>query len=203
MTNYKTRLTTSIVTLALFASTLAPAAAFADTTVTVNGNGAGSTSNVVVVNKKKVKVRQTNRTAVVNLVGVFQNTGGNSANNNTGNGAVTVDSGSTTSNITNSTTTGGNDATVNPCDCPLGNTTVNVVGNGAGSDNTVIVVNKNKFKVTQTNETLVVNGVLVGQNTGGNSADYNTGGGGVDVNSGNATSTVNNTTTTGGNVLNP
>ena len=192
-----------MITFAVLAGVFAPTAAFADTNVTVSDNGAGSTNNVTVKNKKKVKVRQTNRTAVVNLVGVFQNTGGNSANNNTGDGNVGVDSGNATANVTNNTTTGGNEAVVNPCGCPDGNTTVNVTGNGADSTNDVLVVNKSKTKVTQTNKTLVINGVLIGQNTGGNDANNNTGGGTVEVNSGNAEANVTNTVDTGGNSLVP
>lgn len=204
MTNFKTRLTTGIVTFAILASSFTPVAAFAaNTNVTISDNGAGSTNNVTVKNKNKVKVRQTNRTAVVNLVGVFQNTGGNSANDNTGSGNVTVDSGSATSNVTSNTTTGGNDATVNPCGCPNPTPTVNVTGNGADSNNDVTIKSKSKFKVTQTNETLVINGVLVAQNTGLNHANDNTGDGTVSVDSGNAGSTVTNDVTTGGNVLNP
>ena len=65
------------------------------------------------------------------------------------------------------------------------------------------MVNKSKTKVTQTNKTLVINGVLIGQNTGGNDANNNTGGGTVEVNSGNAEANVTNTVDTGGNSLVP
>lgn len=200
--NIKQKLTSAAIIGAMMVGVVAPAS-FAATKVKIKKNGAGSTNTAVVVSKKKTTVNQYNGTAVVNLVGVFQNTGGNKANGNTGDGSVDVNSGNATSTVTNTTTTGGNDATVNPCGCPEGNTDVVIRGNGAGSDNTVIVVNKSKTEVDQTNETLVVNGVLVAQNTGGNSANNNTGDGGVGVDSGNATSTVTNTTTTGGNTLNP
>ena len=74
-----------------------------------------------------------------------------------------------------------------------------IKNNGADSTNKIKTVSKKKVAVSQSNQTLVINGVLVAQNTGGNKANKNTGGGGVDVNSGNATATVVNTTTTGGN----
>lgn len=203
MIDFKKKIAAGIVTGALLVSAFGPAAAFADTTVVIKDNGAGSTNNATVKNKKKVNVRQTNRTAVVNLTGVFQNTGGNTANNNTGAGDVNVDSGKAESSVNNNTTTGSNSATIDPCGCPDGNTTVRIRDNGAGSTNTVEVKNKSELNVNQTNETLVVNGTLVDQNTGGNHANNNTGDGGVDVNSGGATSTVTNTTVTGGNTLSP
>lgn len=201
MTNLKIRLAAGFTTAAILATSFAPAA-FAATDVTVTGNGAGSLNKVKVKNINKTRVRQSNSTAVVNLTGVFQNTGGNTANNNTGGGNVDVNSGDATSNVTNRTRTGGNDATVNPCGCPTGDTTITISDNGADSTNKVKVYNTNRTTVGQTNETLVVNGTLVAQNTGGNHANNNTGDGSVDVDSGNASSTVTNTVTTGGNVLN-
>jgi hypothetical protein len=202
MTNLKIKLATGLVTASLLAATVAPAA-FAATDITVSGNGAGSHNKVKVKNKNKTKVVQSNATAVVNLTGVFQNTGGNTANNNTGGGNVDVNSGNATSTVTNHTTTGGNVATVDPCGCPTGDTLIDVSGNGADSTNKVKVKNTSTTTVRQTNETLVVNGTLVAQNTGGNHANNNTGDGTVDVNSGDADSTVTNTVTTGGNLLSP
>ena len=203
MTDLKKKIAAGIATAALLATTFGPVAAFADTTVVIKDNGAGSNNSSTVKNKKKVKVRQSNRTAVINLTGVHQDTGGNTANNNTGDGNVNVDSGNATSTVTNTTTTVGNSATIDPCACPDGDTTVRIVGNGADSINTSNVTNKSKFKVTQSNATLVVNGTLVDQDTGGNHANNNTGDGGVDVDSGAATSTITNTTTIGGNTLTP
>jgi hypothetical protein len=82
---------------------------------------------------------------------------------------------------------------------------VTVKGNGAGSYNKVNISSNSVYKVDQSNETLVVNGVLVAQNTGMNEANQNTGGAGSDpsVDSGNADATVTNVVTTGSNVLNP
>lgn len=199
MTNLRMKMTTGMVTAAFLAGVIAPASAFAADTVTISGNGAGSTNKVTIKNKKKTKVDQYNGTAVLNLTGVFQNTGGNKANGNTG-GTVDVNSGNSTSTVTNTTTTGSNSATVNGCGCPDVDNTVDVKNNGADSTNTVKITNESKFKAIQTNETLVVNGTLVDQNTGGNRANNNTGGD-VTVDSGNATSTVTNNTTTGGNTL--
>lgn len=200
--NIKTKIAGAIATGTILATAFTSGAFAATNTVTVKNNGAGSTNTVIAVNKQKTKVRQTNLTAVVNLTGVNQDTGGNKANGNTGGGEVTVDSGTATSNVTNTTTTGGNTASVDPCVCESGTNDITIQGNGARSTNTVIAVNKNKTKVSQFNGTLVVNGTHVSQNTGGNQANGNTGNGGVTVDSGNASSTVTNTTTTGGNELN-
>jgi len=200
MTNFKTKLATGAVTIALLASTFAPAAMGA--TVKIKGNGAFSHNGVHLTNRSSSRIRQVNKTAVVNLVGVFQNTGKNDANFNTG-GDVDVNSGDATATVRNTTTTGGNSATTPDCGCPTPDDTLTISRNGAFSHNWIGVSNTSSSSTTQVNETLVVNGVVVGQNTGGNDANFNTGGGTVDVDSGNASATVTNTTTTGGNVLNP
>ncbi|MBI2031179.1 MAG: hypothetical protein HYT08_01055 [Candidatus Levybacteria bacterium] len=199
--NIKTKIAGAIATGTILATVLTSGAFAATNTVNVKNNGVGSTNTVVAVNKQKTKVRQTNLTGVLNLTGVHQDTGGNSANGNTGGGTKDVDSGNATSTVTNTTTTGGNTATVDPCECD-GTNDITIQGNGVGSHNTVIAVNKSKTKVSQFNGTLVVNGTYVSQNTGGNTANGNTGSGNVTVDSGNANSTVTNTTTTGGNTLN-
>lgn len=202
MSNLKLKLTTAVATAALLATTFAPAA-FADTIVRYRNTGAGSTNKTKIHKENKVKVEQYNATAVVNLVGVLQNTGGNSATDNTGDGDTNVNSGNANGTINNTTVTGGNLANVASCGCPNGDTRVIFRDTGAGSFNKVVIEETNKTKVTQENETLVVNGVLVGQNTGLNSASGNTGDGNVTVDSGNATANVSNYTATGGNVLNP
>lgn len=201
MTDLKIKIAGGVATGALLAGVLAPAGAFAST-VKVKHNGYKSHNKVKISNENKSNVKQENETAVVNLVGVLQNTGGNKANKNT-KGTVSVNSGSATSNVTTKTTTGGNQLDQLPCDvCNEENNNDKVVikGNGSQSHNHVNITNTSSSSVTQSNATLVVNGVLVGQNTGLNSASQNTGGD-VDVDSGNASSTVTNTTTTGGNSL--
>ncbi len=197
----KTKLVGGIATGALLLGAFAPSAFASGTSVTVSGNAQGSNNHVKVVNKSKSNLTQANLVGVVNLVGTFQNTGGNKANNNNG-GSNTVKSGNATSSVTNTTTVGGNSATVAPCGCLPGDVTVDVSGNAQNSNNSVNVVNKSNSTVTQFNGTLVVNGVLTVQNTGGNTANNNNGGS-SDVTSGDADSTVMNSTTVGGNVLNP
>lgn len=75
---------------------------------------------------------------------------------------------------------------------------VTVTGNGAGSDNTVVVTNTKNCTVLQGNATLVLASVEASSNTGGNTANANTNGD-VTVDTGNATSTANMTVTGGNN----
>ncbi len=79
-----------------------------DTTNEIKNNGAGSYNKIKVKNFNKTEVEQTNEVLVVNGTLVAQNTGSNHANNNTGDGDTTVDSGNATANVTNNTTTGSN-----------------------------------------------------------------------------------------------
>jgi len=203
--NIKTKIATAIITGSFLAATVLPAVAFGDTgKVVIKKNGAGSTNTATVKNKNKVGVKQANLTAVGNFVVVLQNTGLNSANGNTGDGKVDVNSGDATSTVRNTTTTGENVANVDPCGtCQPGDTTVKIVKNGADSTNRVTVENESKTEVMQFNGTLVINAVVVAQNTGLNSANGNTGDGEINVDSGNAESTITNNTTTGGNVYTP
>lgn len=198
MTNFKSKLATSIITVALLGTAFAPATFAANT---IKNNGSDSVNKIKEVNKKKVKVNQTNRTLVVNGVLIAQGTGGNQANKNTGDGTVDVSSGGTTADVTNTTRTGNNSATVNGCGCPEGDVENTIQGNGSDSVNKIKTVNKKKTEVTQSNSTAVINLVGVFQNTGDNQANNNTGDGDVTVGSGDADATVSNSTTTGSNTL--
>lgn len=202
MTQLTTKAATGLATAAILASVFTPAA-FANTKVKVNHNGALSKNTVTVKNTKTSHTTQTNWAAIFNLTGIFQNTGNNSASFNTGSGDTSVDSGKATATVTNKTTTGDNVATDPSCGCSNGNVNVTEAHNGARSTNTVNVTNDSTTTVSQTNEAVVVNGTLVGQNTGNNNASFNTGAGDVSADSGDASATVTNTTTTGGNVLVP
>lgn len=198
MTNLKMKIATSVATATVLAAAIAPAT-FAST-IKVHNNGNKSINVVGAVNVKTTVVGQSNKSNVMNLTGVFQNTGLNKASGNTGKGDVSVTSGPAHSTVTNTTTTGGNTATLNSCGCGS-DTDVTVSGNGNKSFNLVLVGDFNTTIVSQTNTSNVVNGTVVAQNTGGNKANNNTGNGGVSVESGAATSTVTNTVTTGGNEL--
>ena len=196
----KTKITTALVTGALLAATVLPAAAFADS-VTIQGNGAESTNVAGILNINATSVSQTNETVAITLVSSKANTGGNTANGNTG-GNVLVDTGNATSTV--NTTVGGstNNATI-PCGCSAEPTDITVRGNGAGSTNVAGAANINLSRTRQRNRTLAVTAVRSRARTGGNTANGNTGPRLVDVLTGNSISTV--TTTVGGssNTLNP
>jgi len=194
----KSKIAGGIATGAILAGIVLPSGVFAST-VTVHGNGQGSNNAVNLVNVSSSSVKQVNKTAVVNLTAVVQNTGGNKANSNT-KGPVSVTSGNAKSDVTNTTTSGVN-VNTSSCGCLTpSDDTLKISGNGDKSSNTINVTNVSSSSTTQVNKTLVVNGTFVLQNTGGNSANGNTGGD-VTVSSGNANSTVTNDTTVGGNVL--
>jgi len=202
--NFKKRLTTGIVTAAMFGflvAIVAPAAADASHRIVIRDNGFNSTNTVDVEIRKAKKLRQRNRTTVWNWISILQNTGGNTANKNTG-GDVDVNSGNADVEVLNSTETSGNSANVDLCGCEEDENTIVISDNGAQSDNTVLLKKGSSLRVSQSNRTFVKNDISVEQNTGDNTASQNTGGD-VDVDSGDAEATVNNTTTTGGNELNP
>lgn len=197
----KARLTGAIATGAVLAGVLLPAAAHAATNVTVTGNGADSKNKVKIKEVKKTNVIQTNAAAVVNLVGVVQNTGGNKANKNTG-GSVNITSGNASATVSNTTTTGGNVAVVEDCGCESTPSMIDISENGKDSTNKVKVKNVNVNTTVQSNYTMVVNSVMVAQNTGHNTANGNTKGD-VMITSGDADTTVENTVETGSNVVSP
>ena len=197
----KTKITTALVTGALLAATVLPAAAFADS-VTIQGNGAESTNVAGILNINATSVSQTNETVAITLVSSKANTGGNTANGNTG-GNVLVDTGNATSTV--NTTVGGstNNATI-PCGCSAEPTDITVRGNGAGSTNVAGAANINLFKTRQKNKTFAVTAVKSRARTGGNTANGNTGPGSVTVGTtGNASSTVYTTVGGSSNTLNP
>lgn len=202
MTNLKARIGVSLATVALLTSVLAPAT-FAASSNTIKNNGSKSHSKIKVTNSSKTTVKQSNTAVIANLTGVFQNTGGNKANGNTGDGDVTNSSGNATATVTNTNTAGGNVANVDPCGCVPADTDNQISDNGSKSHNKITVNSSSSSTTTQTNTAVIVNGTLVAQNTGDNHANNNTGDGSVDVSSGDADATVENTTTTGLNVLNP
>ncbi len=198
MTNWKIKLATGVATATVVAVAIAPAT-FAST-IKVHNNAKKSVNIVGAATVKTTIVGQTNNNTVLNLTGVFQNTGVNKANDNIGDGDVKVTSGPANSVVSNTTTTGGNTATVTSCGCGTDDD-ITVSGNGKKSFNLVLVGNFTTTVVSQTNNNTVVNGTVVAQNTGGNKANDNIGDGDVTVTSGAANSTVTNTVTTSGNSL--
>lgn len=182
MNETKRKLATAIATGALLLNAFAPIA-LADTTIQITGNGAGSNNWANVTQTSTTVVNQSNTAKVTNNVNATADTGDNDANFNTG-GNVTVDTGNAniTSNVSN--TLNANQAQVN-C-CQAGNTTVNIDGNGAFSNNTVNLTQVGTTNVSQNNNANVYNNVNATADTGDNKAKWNTGGD-VTVKTGNAT----------------
>ena len=149
--------------------------AFASTSVTISGNGALSHNGATVVNWSKSSVKQTNTTKVNTFVLSWSNTGGNSSSFNTG-GSNTTTTGGAGTTVGIDVTGGSNTNTGGSCGCQSGNTTVDISGNGAFSNNGVTVVNSSSNSVTQTNNTTVNTAVVSSSNTGDNSSSFNTGG---------------------------
>lgn len=69
-------------------------------TIEISGNGSNSDNNALIVDVCKHKVRQKNVTVVETSVLAVSNTGGNTANGNTGPGANDIDTGNTTTTTT-------------------------------------------------------------------------------------------------------
>lgn len=188
---------TGIAAMAILSSALATGAFAAD--LTIEGNGAGSTNTISVSNVCAVNVLQKNKTTSKVNATVTQNTGGNTANNNTG-GDVTVESGAATSDITVTVEGSTNDATVPDC-CECQSTVdATIKDNGAGSTNTAGQSNVAATSVTQKNKTKSKVKASVKQKTGKNKANNNTNGT-VGVTSNDATSTVDVTVTGSQNTL--
>ena len=181
MTNYKRRLGTAIATVAILANGLMPAA-FASTEIVISGNGSGSDNFVNVSQSSNTSVTQNNTANVTNNVSANAKTGGNDANFNTG-GDVTIDTGKASVNTTVSNTLNSNAAEVNCCNG--GNTNVTVSGNGAESNNTVVLDQNTNTSVNQKNTANVHNYVDADAKTGYNDANSNTGGD-VTIKTGNA-----------------
>jgi hypothetical protein len=151
--------------------------AFAATNVTVGpNNGAFSDNTVKVKNVNSKTVVQSNKSKVTNVVKSKANSGKNTSSFNTGGGSAVV-AGPATSTVV--VGVGGSSNTANldsDCGCVGGNTNVTVAGNGAFSDNTVKVENKNWLTVVQSNVSSVFNAVSSSANSGNNSSSFNTGG---------------------------
>lgn len=193
-----------IVTASLLLSSVATAA-FADVAAEISGNGDGSFNSISIKHKTECSVYQKNSTAVLTEVESQANTGGNTANGNTG-ADVTIDTGNATSTVGVSVEGGSNIAS-NPCCCSCGSCesqpteqTALISGNGEDSINTVTLKKKKTSEVKQKNKTEVLTAALSKAKTGKNKAKNNTGGT-VDVTTGNAVSTVDVSVTAPSNTL--
>ncbi len=169
------KLGTSIATLAIIASAIAPAVSAQG--ITISGNGRKSNNTVNVTKNNTTNVSQNSTTNTLVGLGVFANTGGNKANDNAGNTTVNITSGNVNSTLNASVTAGDNTANVTNCGC---NSTTNiaVTDNGRRSNNTVNVKENDTTNVTQKNITNTGVFMVVFANTGDNTANDNGSGAG-------------------------
>lgn len=167
------RLVSTIAAVAMLLNSAAPALA---TTLEISGNG-DSTNTIDVDIDQSTSVVQSNTANISNDVDATANTGGNTAERNTG-GGVLVDTGNSEANVAISNTANSNVAEVNCCDSSGVDVLIN--GNGDGSTNRVdLDVNQDEGSGThvfQDNDAKVKNDVDVTANTGDNTASRNTGG---------------------------
>ena len=171
MTNFKKQVLSAAAVGAVFLNLAVPA--MASTTIEITGNGAGSDNWTTVNQTTTNTVTQNNTANVTNKVNADANTGKNDANFNTG-GDVVVSTGDAKvkTNIQNALNS--NHAEVD-C-CAKGDTDVKISGNGAKSDNGVVLNQTTATSVGQNNVANVTNKVDAVAKTGKNDASLNTGG---------------------------
>ncbi|GEM_PF-3399200 len=169
-----TRVSTTIATAALLASTFLPAA-FAEISINISGNGSRSHSSVDFESNQSTTIVQSNDTQIHNNVSSHVNTGGNSASGNTG-GDNAIRTGNATSDVKIVNHAGSNIASGNLCGCENSDIWISVHGNGSRSTSDVSVQSDKNFKQFQSNNTDIWNDVHNSLNTGRNRANDNTSG---------------------------
>jgi hypothetical protein len=172
MTNYKRQLISVLSAGAMLLNVSMPVVA-TGTTIEISGNGAGSDNWTTVTQSSTTSVSQNNNANVTNNVDAKASTGNNDANYNTG-GDVVVSTGDAEvkAKVANQLNT--NVAEVDCCE--LGPTDVKISGNGAYSNNGVLLEQAQETSVAQNNNAYVTNNVDADAKTGGNDANLNTGG---------------------------
>jgi hypothetical protein len=186
MTKMQKRIATAIATgsLLLQSSPLV----FASTSFIISGNGSDSDSDVVYTQTNSTIVVQNNQLEVNNDVDVNSNTGGNSAQDNTG-GEVSINTGDSDAFVKLVNSGNSNVADVENCGSCAGDTSVLISGNGSDTENEVELNKLTTTNVFQNNYAKIDNDVDVDLETGNNEAEDNTGGDAVIV-TGDADATV-------------
>lgn len=196
------KIASSVASVSLVMTLMAPVA-YADDLL-ISGNGNGSTNVIHNTDTSEVVVEQTSKTNAKVTVNASANTGGNSADNNTGDGGVSVDTGNATTMVITTVTGGSNEATLPACGCDEVATTAEVSGNGNQSVNAIHNTESKAVNVKQKAKTKAKVKVKKAKaKTGNNSADNNTGSGVVEVKTGNAETAVDTLVEGGSNTLNP
>src|SRR5687767_5216624 len=154
MTNYKKQIISVLGAGAMLLNIATPA--LASTTIEISGNGAGSDNWATVEQSNTTTVSQSNVANVNNVVNADATTGNNDANFNTG-GQVGISTGDASVKTDIQNNLNSNAASVD-C-CAAGSTDVNISGNGAYSDNGVLLGATTTTSVSQYNEANVNNAV--------------------------------------------
>lgn len=162
-------------------------AVFAETTsLVITGNGSGSTNTTTVAVQNATQVVQENTANITNSVNADSSTGSNSANRNTS-GAVAIDTGNASTGVAVSNTANSNVAHVDGC-CET-DASVEISGNGEGSDNDADLTLGTSTGLYQINNADIRNTVNADSSSGNNDAGRNTGGD-VTITTGNAETAV-------------
>jgi len=157
------------------ALTLSISVALADENTAKNvDNGAGSENTAIAGSLDVAVIAQSNEANIGNLVVTDANTGGNTANGNTG-GNVLIDADDATANATVVNKANSNVANIS-CGCETDTNKAVNDHNGAGSENLAAAVSVDIAAILQSNTANVGNAVITGANTGDNKANWNTGG---------------------------
>lgn len=154
-----------IVTLSIISNQLI----YADE-ITISGNGGGD--NTVVVNSSQnTTVDQSNNAQINNNVAANTDTGNNQASQNTGDATINTGNANISSNVTNENI---NQSSVQT-GCCQADTSLNISGNGAGSDNTIVYNTSSNTNTSINNNANINNNVHGTANTGNNKANNNLG----------------------------
>jgi hypothetical protein len=175
MIDLKAKIASGVATAAILSVAMAPSA-FAETFVSIHGNGSHSDNEIDISGSKSTSIVQNNSSRIVNDVNVSNNTGGNSANDNTG-GEVSIQTGDASSEVEIVNHGNSNVLDMGDCGCHNDDLSVVISGNGYASDNEISIDKDEDKEIVQNNDTYVTNDVNVDNNTGYNEADDNTGGG--------------------------
>jgi|GEM_PF-5915335 len=144
--------------------------------VEVSGNGDNSDNQANVEVKTETVVQSTNTADVANNVEINSNTGGNTANDNTGS-QTQIQTGDSATNLAVENNINSQNLDLTACgSCQhQPDLNVEVSGNGAGSQNSVNTQIGNSTNVTVENQATIQNNANVDANTGRNEASQNGG----------------------------
>lgn len=138
----------------------------------VSGNGEGSSNSISYEVDRETQIYQTNSADIDNDVGIQAQTGGNEANNNTGETGIETGDISEEIEIINS----GNSSTAEIGCCEADEpSSASIEGNGADSDNSIKALDNSTQAIDIVNELKLNNNVSIHANTGDNEADDNDG----------------------------